>query len=73
MDSQSLINILIGACGFFGGWMINSLSKSIIRVEDKLSELPLIYVTKDDYRDDIADIKGMLAKIFDRLDGKADK
>jgi len=51
MDAQSLINILVGACNFFGGWMINSLSRSIIRVEDKLSELPLIYVTKDDYRD----------------------
>ena len=28
---------------------------------------------KDDYRIDIADIKGMLGRIFDRLDGKVDK
>jgi hypothetical protein len=73
VDAQSLINILVGACGFFGGWMINSLSKSIIRIEDRIAELPMLYVSKDDYREDIADIKAMLSKIFDKLDGKVDK
>ena len=28
---------------------------------------------KDDYKTDIAEIKGMLGKIFDRLESKADK
>lgn len=35
--------------------------------------MPLQYVTKDDYKADIAEIKGMLSRIFDRLDQKADK
>lgn len=35
--------------------------------------MPLQYVTKDDYKADIAEIKGMLGRIFDRLDQKADK
>jgi hypothetical protein len=35
--------------------------------------MPLMYVTRDDYRADMRDIKDMLNKIFDRLDGKADK
>jgi len=30
-------------------------------------------VTKDDYREDILEIKGMLGKIFDRLETKVDK
>jgi uncharacterized coiled-coil DUF342 family protein len=35
--------------------------------------LPNMYVRRDEYRDDINEIKGMLVRIFDRLDDKADK
>lgn len=73
MDSQSLINIAFGLAGFFGGWVINSISKSIIRIEDRISELPLLYVTKDDYKRDIDEIKAMLTRIFDKLEDKVDK
>ena len=31
------------------------------------------YVRRDDYRDDIAEMKGMLVRIFDLIDKKADK
>lgn len=73
MDPQFLINMAFGIAGAFGGWILNSLSRSILRIEDKLSEMPLQYVTRDDYRVDIADIKGMLSRIFDKLDNKVDK
>lgn len=73
MDAQTLINAAIGLAGFFGGWTVNSLSKSIIRIEDRISELPLLYVTKDDYKRDIDEIKAMLVRIFDKLEDKADK
>ncbi len=32
-----------------------------------------MYVTRDDYRSDITEIKQMLGKIFDKLDTKVDK
>lgn len=73
MDSQTIINVAFGIAGAFGGWILNSLSRSIIRIEDRISEMPLQYVTKDDYKADISEIKGMLGKIFDRLDQKADR
>jgi cell fate (sporulation/competence/biofilm development) regulator YmcA (YheA/YmcA/DUF963 family) len=73
MDTQVFINIAIALAGFFGGWVLNSLSKSIIRIEDRIAELPLIYVTKDDYKRDIDEIKSMLVRIFDKLDEKVDK
>jgi hypothetical protein len=73
MDPQFLINVGFGIAGAFGGWILNSLSRSILRIEDKISEMPLQYVTRDDYRVDIADIKGMLSRIFDKLDNKVDK
>ena len=73
MDSQTLINVAFGVAGAFGGWILNSLSRSIIRIEDRIAEMPLQYVTRDDYRNDINEIKGMLGKIFDKLDNKVDK
>lgn len=73
MEPQFLINVGFTAAGFFGGWIINSMQKAIIRMEDKLSDLPHVYVQKDDYRRDIDEVKGMLKQIFDKLDNKADK
>jgi len=43
------------------------------RIDDDIRDIPHIYVSKDDYKTDIAEIKGMLGKIFDRLENKADK
>jgi cell fate (sporulation/competence/biofilm development) regulator YmcA (YheA/YmcA/DUF963 family) len=69
MDSQNLINIAIGVAGFFGGWTVNSLSRSISKIEDRISN----FVAKDDYREDTKRIMDMLDKIFDKLDNKVDK
>jgi crotonobetainyl-CoA:carnitine CoA-transferase CaiB-like acyl-CoA transferase len=73
MEAQTIINVAIGLAGGFGGWILNSLSRSIIKIEDRIADMPLQYITKDDYKTDIADIKGMLARIFDKLDSKVDK
>jgi hypothetical protein len=35
--------------------------------------LPKEYVAKDDYREDIREIKALLERIFEKLDAKADK
>lgn len=73
MEPQFLINILFAAAGAAFGWILNSISRSIIRIEDRIAEMPMMYVNRDDYRLDIHEIKGMLGKIFDRLEQKADR
>jgi len=73
MDMQTVINMVLSAVGFFGGWVLNSLTRSINRIEDRLQEIPSTYLAKDDYRDDIKRIHEMLDKIFSKLDEKADK
>ena len=73
MEAQTLINIGFGIAGVFGGWILNSISRSIIKIEDRINDMPLQYVSKDDYKTDIAEIKGMLGRIFDKLDSKVDK
>lgn len=59
--------------GFLAAFFVNKVTKDITRMEDDLKDLPHTYVAKDDYRTDIAEIKTMLAKIFDKLDKKVDK
>jgi cell fate (sporulation/competence/biofilm development) regulator YmcA (YheA/YmcA/DUF963 family) len=73
LEPQFLINILFAAAGAAFGWILNSISRSIVRIEDRIAEMPMMYVNREDYREDIHDIKGMLSKIFDRLENKADK
>jgi hypothetical protein len=73
MDNQQLFNLVVSVAGFLAIYVINNLTRTIQRLEDKVNELPHTYVAKDDYRSDIADIKSMVKQIFDKLDGKADK
>ena len=73
MDGQFLFNLVVGIAAFFGGWTLNNITRMLNRIDDDIREIPHIYVSKDDYKTDIAEIKGMLSKIFDRLENKADK
>lgn len=73
MDNQQLFNLVVSVAGFLAIYVINNLTRTIQRLEDKVNELPHTYVAKDDYRSDIAEIKSMVKQIFDKLDGKADK
>lgn len=68
-----LFNIVVGLAAFFGGWTLNSISRTLERLDQDVREMPHLYVNRDDYRSDINEIKGMLGKIFDRLEHKADK
>lgn len=73
MDAQMLFNIGLGLIGFFGGWTINSITRSVERLDTDVRGLQREYVTKQDYHRDIDEIKAMCKQIFDKLDSKADK
>jgi hypothetical protein len=73
MEGQMLFNLVVGIAAFFGGWTLNSISRTLERLDSDVREMPHLYVNREDYRTDIAEVKGMLGKIFDRLEGKADK
>lgn len=74
MDNlQVLFNIALGVAAFFGGWMVNSLTRSIERLDKDVRELPHTYVLQANYHRDVEEMKTMLARIFDKLDNKADK
>ena len=73
MDSQMLFNIAIGLASFFGGWVLNNITKAVDRLDNDVRNMPMTYLSKDEYHRDIAEIKNMLGKIFDKLDNKMDK
>ena len=73
MEPQWLIILGFGAAGAFGMWILNRLSTSVEKIEDNIKDMPLRYVTKDDYRQDISEIKSMLGDIYKELRTKADK
>ena len=59
------------------GWLGRVLWEADRELRQDLTKLredfPKQYVAKDDYREDVREIKAMLEKIFDRLETKADK
>ena len=73
MDTQTLFNVAVTLAGFLGGWILNSIYQSIRVLDKDVRNMPHHYVTKNDYRNDIGEVKAMLGRIFDKLDEKADK
>jgi hypothetical protein len=77
MNNQDLINALLGGGFTVLGWFARELWSAVKELKADLAtlreDLPTAYVARSDYREDIRDIKSMLAKIFERLDGKADR
>ena len=77
MDPQSLINIGGGVILAGVGWWARVIWESVQRLKDDLHEievdLPKSYVTKDDFNITMKHIETMVQRIYDKLDGKADK
>jgi|TARA_R100001509_G_scaffold55073_2_gene30283 hypothetical protein len=73
MEFQTGFNIFLGIVSFGGGWLVNRVFVLLDRMDSDMKQIPEKYVAKDDYREDIRDIKEMLGAIFKRLENKADK
>ena len=77
MEPQTVINYVLGITSTAMGWFARELWSAVKDLKSDLAklreELPKTYVTRDDFREDMREVKDMLGKIFDKLDGKADK
>jgi|TARA_R110000868_G_scaffold376659_1_gene641691 hypothetical protein len=73
MDYQVLFNGAVVVASFFGGWTLNTITKSIERLDSDVRAMPLNYVGRIDYREDIRELKEIMNKVFDRLENKVDK
>jgi len=70
MDQQSIINLGFSVIAAGTGWVLKTIYDAVKTLE---KEVHIDYVRKDDYKDDIHEIKELLGAIFKRLDNKVDK
>lgn len=81
---QTIVNWAFGLVGVLGGVILREMWASIkeLRIDNAVltktigelgEKIGREYVRRDSYRDDINEMKGMLMRIFDKLDEKADK
>jgi hypothetical protein len=77
MDAQNLINTAIGVILAVGGWFARELWGAVKELRSDIHQieidLPKNYVAKDDLDKRMAHIEDMFQRIYDKLDGKADK
>lgn len=77
MEPQNLIDTILGIGFTVLGWFARELWSAVKDLKSDLSklkeDLPKTYIARDDYRQDMNEIKSMLSKIFDKLDNKQDK
>ena len=74
---QTIVNIILGGASTVLGWFLREMWSAVKELKADLAklreELPKDYVARDDYRDDIREIKMLLQKLFEKLEGKVDR
>lgn len=77
MEWQDLYNIAAALVAALGGSLFAIFWNAIKTLQRNYLELIQIisrdYIRKDDYRDDMAEIRTMFHRILDKLDSKMDK
>lgn len=77
MEFQQLLNIVLGTAMTVVGWFARELWAAVKELKADLSklreDLPRNYISREDYRSDLSEIKSMLRRIEDKLEKKEDK
>lgn len=77
MELQSILNIVGGGAIATGGWFAREIWGAVKELRKDLHELevdlPKSYVSKFDMDKRMDHIETMFQRIYDKLDGKADK
>jgi cell division protein FtsB len=77
MDLQTIFNVVGAAALGIAGWFARQLWDAVSDLRRDLSklreELPKTYITKDDFKDAVKELKDLLVAIDLKLDKKADK
>jgi len=77
MELTVILNIAFSFILVLIGWFLRIMWDSIKRLQNDMAELERhnaeTYVRRDDYRDDMQEVKSMLRQIFEVLNAKVDK
>lgn len=76
-EPQIIVDAVIALVGALFGWLFKMVWDAIKELQRDIKEtnqtIHESYVRKDDYRVEIAEIKGMFNRIMDKLESKVDK
>jgi len=74
---QTTVNFALSAALATVGWLARQLYEAVQKLKEDLhrleADLPKTYVLKDDIDKRMDHIEQMIQRIYDKLDGKADK
>ena len=77
LDTQTMINFALGCVLAAIGWFARQVWDAVKRLQADVHaievDLPKSYVSKNDFNDTMKHIETMFQRIYDKLDGKADK
>lgn len=77
MDMQAILNLAAAIAFSVAGWLGRQLWDAVASLRADLhdleKELPISYVRKDEFTDHMRRIEMKLDRIFEKLEGKADK
>ena len=77
MELTVILNVAFSLILVLIGWFLRIMWDSIKRLQNDMAELERhaseTYVRRDDYRDDMAEVKSMLRQIFEILNSKVDR
>jgi len=77
MNDQTILNIIMGTALAVIGWFARQLWDAVQTLKEDMKslevDLPTHYVRKEEFESKFDKIEAMLERIFDKLDGKADK
>lgn len=77
IDLQFIFNIILGVTIAGGGWFARQLWDAVAELRRDIHNLevtlPTRYVPKTEFAEGLKEVKDLLNKVIDKLDGKADK
>lgn len=77
MENQHFFNVIIAVSGGLGGWMLKVIWDALRDLKNEITvlnkEMHQDFVRRDDFTEAVRRIETMCERIFDKLDGKADK
>jgi len=77
MEFQNIVDTVLLIISGSIGWFAKELWSVLKELKEDLSllkeDLPRSYVLREDYKQDIKDLKEIMGKIFDKLDNKVDR
>jgi hypothetical protein len=77
VDFQTLLNVVVGTALAVTGWFARRMWDAMDGLRDDVArlreELPKTYISRDDFKDAVGDLRALLERIDSKLDRKLDK